>query len=306
MNDLKRKNAWQDLGFGMFIHFGVYSMFGGVYKGKKIQEGYSEQIMQFAPIPKEDYLGMASRMTLVNFDPKDIVKLAKDTGMKYILITSKHHDGFCMYDTKTTDFNIVEKTPYGKDLIKELEQECRNQGLGFGLYFSLVDWNLGHQYDRDNWNTIPKNIEDILCDQLTEIMTNYGEICEIWFDMSRPTPQQSERFISIVRNLQPRAMINSRIGNDMGDFKTFWDNEIPQEAPQGPWQTPQSIYPETWGYRSWQVHEDPEIRADILYKNYESVRSRGGNYLLNIGPKGDGSVSDFEKSVLNHLSKMIK
>ncbi len=298
--------AWQELNPGMFIHFGVYSQYGGVYKGKRITEGYSEQIMQFAGIPEEDYLATARTMTLDKFDPEAIVSLAKASEMKYILLTAKHHDGFCLFETKTTDFNLVEQTPFGQDLVKILAAECRKQGLQFGLYFSLVDWHLGHAFDPDNWNRITPEIEAVLCEQLTELMTGYGELCEIWFDMSRPALEQSKRFIAIVRAHQPQAMINSRIGNGLGDFITFWDNQIPDEAPLEPWQTPQSIYPETWGYRSWQKHDDLEDRARIIIENYESVHSRGGNYLLNIGPRGDGSVTEFEQEILLALGRHIR
>lgn len=294
----KREAQWKKLKMGLFIHLGVYSVFGGVYNNKRIETGYSEQIMQFAPIPRKDYLEGARELTLEHFNPKEIISLAKKAGCNYLVITSKHHDGFCMFKTRTTDFNIVEKTPYGKDLLKELSEVCREENYKFGVYFSLVDWNLGHDYDPDNWNTIPKIIEEKLAQQLTELMTGYGDICEVWFDMSRPTKEQSKRFKEIVRKYQPMAMINGRLGNDEGDFKTFWDNEIPTTAPEGPWQTPQSIYPDTWGYRSWQAHEEPIVRAEVLRKNRDSVISRGGNYLLNIGPKGDGSVTDFEKEVL--------
>lgn len=297
---------WRGLRFGMFIHFGVYSLFGGVYKGEKIAKGYSEQIMQFAPIPREDYLLAAGNMNLERFSPADWVGLAREAGMKYLVVTSKHHDGFCMFDTKTTDFNIVKRTPFSRDFLKLLEEECKRQGLGFGLYFSLVDWNLGHRYDPDNRNAIPPEMEEILCEQLNELVTGYGELCEIWFDMSTPTPTQSLKFKEIVRKHQPSAMINGRIGNGLGDFITFWDNEIPKTAPSKPWQTPQSIYPDTWGYRSWREHDNLEKRTKILISNFESVTSRGGNYLLNIGPRGDGSVDPYEREILLRIGRHLE
>lgn len=304
--DEKTILKWRNLRLGMFIHFGIYSLFGGMYKGKKVTTGYSEQIMQFAPVPMEEYLAEARKMNLKHFSPSEWVGSAKEAGMRYILVTAKHHDGFCMFDTKTTDFTIVKQTPFGQDLIKLLAEECARQDMKFGVYFSLIDWNLGHNYDPDNLNTIPREMEDILCEQLRELVSGYGELCELWFDMSTPTPEQSLRFKEIVRKHRPNAMINGRIGNGMGDFITFWDNEIPVQAPESPWQTPQSIYRDTWGYRSWQVHDDIEERAAIIIANYESVTSRGGNYLLNIGPKGDGSIEPFEKAVLHRLGAHIR
>lgn len=296
---------WRNLKLGMFIHFGVYSLFGGMYKGKKISTGYSEQIMQFAPVPKEDYLEMARTMSLKHFSPTEWTDLALETGMRYILVTAKHHDGFCMFETKTTDFHIVKQTPFGQDLIQILSEECKRKNIGFGLYFSLVDWNLGHDFDPNNLNTISPEIEEVLSEQLEELVTGYGELCELWFDMSSPTPNQSRRFKEIVRKYQPNTMINGRIGNGFGDFITCWDNEIPEIAPESPWQTPQSIYRDTWGYRSWRLHDDVEHRANIIISNYKSVTSRGGNYLLNIGPRGDGSVDPFEKEVLYRLGRYI-
>ncbi len=289
----------------MFIHFGVYSAFGGVYRGMRVTEGYSEQIMQFAPVPRSEYLEMARGMRLEKFSPHEIVSLAKDAGFSYIVVTAKHHDGFCMYRTETTGFNVVEQTLFADDVIALLSRECKNQGLGFGVYFSLVDWNLGHEYDPNNLNPISDEIEQTLCQQLTELMTRYGEICEVWFDMSSVTALQSRRFKEIVRTYQPCAMINGRIGNGEGDFITFWDNELPAYAPDAPWQTPQSIYPDTWGYRSWQKRGNAAERAGELAENYRYVRERGGNYLLNIGPRGDGSIDPFEREVITMFGKII-
>lgn len=297
---MDRIKKWRSLGLGMFIHFGVYSAFGGMYKGKRVEAGYSEQIMQFARIPREEYIEAANAMELENFSAGEIVSLAKTAGFSYILFTAKHHDGFCMYDTRTTDFNIVKQTAFGKDIVALLADECRKQGLGFAVYFSLIDWNLGHDYDPNNLNEISTDIEEVLCEQLLELLTGYGDICELWFDMSSPTLRQSLRFKELVRKYQPDAMINGRLGNGEGDFVTFWDNEVPERPPASDvaWQTPQSIYPDTWGYREWQKRGDAAERAEVLARNYRYVRERGGNYLLNIGPRGDGSIDPFERKVL--------
>lgn len=299
-------NHWQQLQYGMFIHFGLYSVLGGEWKGEPVKKGYSEQIQMWANIPTEEYEGIAKEFSIENFDPDEICSLAKDAGMNYIVITTKHHDGFCLFDTKTTDYNIVQATPFKQDVIKLLSEACERHDLGFGIYYSLVDWHLGHSFDYDNNNPIPAHIESKIEEQLTELMTNYGPIVEVWFDMSSPTEEQSELFKNIVRQYQPKAAINGRIWNNRGDFRTLNDNQIPDKSLSGPWQTPASIYQETWGYRQWQERTDVNEKALHLLQSLISVRARGGNYLLNIGPRGDGSIVEFEADVLKKIGKWLK
>ncbi|ALG09488.1 alpha-L-fucosidase [Kibdelosporangium phytohabitans] len=293
--------AWQRLQFGLFIHWGIYSELGGVWQGKPVTKGYSEQIRMWANIPEADYRTVANGLRADRFDPAAICALAKQAGMRYVVITSKHHDGFAMFGTATTDYDIVDATAYGKDPVKLLADECRRQGLGFGVYFSLVDWHQGHAFDGDNNNPVPASMEPVIEGQLRELMSGYGEISEVWFDMSSPTRAQSEKFAGIVRRLQPKAAVNSRIWNNTGDFRTLGDNEIPAVALDGTWQTPASIYHETWGYRSWQKREDLPGKIRDLVVGLAGVRARGGNYLLNIGPRGDGSVVEFETDVLRGI-----
>lgn len=297
--------AWQRLQFGMFIHWGLFSELGGVWEGKPVTKGYSEQIQMWADISDQEYLEVAKQFRPDRFDPGAICSLAKQAGMRYIVITSKHHDGFSMFDTKTTDYDVVDSTPYGKDPMKALADECRSQGLKFGFYFSLVDWHQGHAFDGNNNNPIPPSMEPVIKKQIRELMTNYGDIAEVWFDMSSPTRKQSEEFTGIVRDLQPHAAINSRVWNNKGDFRTLGDNETPDVALDGPWQTPASIYHATWGYRSWQKRDDLDGKIRDLVTGLTGVRARGGNYLLNIGPRGDGSVVEFEADVLRGIGDWL-
>lgn len=296
-----RMSFWKKEQYGMFIHWGLYSSIAGVWNEKPAKKGYSEQIQMWEDISERDYLKVAENFTAESFDPNEIVTLAKESGMKYILMTTKHHDGFCMFDTATTDYNIVKKTPYGKDPIKLLAEECDRQGVKFGIYYSLIDWYMGHNYDKENNNPISLHIEEIIEKQLTELMTNYGSIFEIWFDMGAPTREQSQKFIDVVRKYQPDAAINSRIWNNMGDFRTLDDNEIPSVTIDGAWQTPASIYNETWGYRKWQVRKNLSSKVKELLSGLMG----GGNYLLNIGPRGDGSIVEFEKDVLESMGQWI-
>lgn len=298
----QRMKQWETMNYGMFIHWGLYSEIGGVWQDKPITKGYSEQIQMWANISKQDYLEIAKYFTANKFDADEICLLAKKAGMKYILMTTKHHDGFCMFDTKTTYYNIVEQTPFAKDPLKLLADACARHGLKFGIYYSLVDWHQGHTFDENNNNPIPENIERVIEDQLKELLTNYGDICEIWFDMSSPTEEQSRKFINLVRKHQPNAAINSRIWNNMGDFRTLDDNEVPSVTLDGYWQTPASIYQETWGYREWQVRDNLEGKVQDLLKALVG----DGNYLLNIGPRGDGSIVSFEAEVLEEIGAWLR
>lgn len=301
-----RLQAWRKLGFGIFIHWGLYSELGGVWQGKPVTQGYSEQIQSFANIPPADYANVAGRFSAAKFDADAICGLAKEAGARYIVVTSKHHDGFAMFDTTSTDFNVVRRTPFGKDPLKLLSAACRKIGLGFGVYFSLVDWHAGHAFDPDNNNPIPASMEPLIEQQLRELMTNYGPITEVWFDMSSPTPAQSRRFAAIVRELQPQAAINGRLWNNQGDFVTLGDNEAPPRRLQPPFEVPASIYHETWGYRGWQKREDAPGKVRELVHGLAEARARGGNYLLNIGPMGDGSVVPFEAQVLRGIGAWLR
>lgn len=301
-----RLEQWQRLGYGIFVHWGLYSELGGVWNGQPVKKGYSEQIQSWAKIPHDDYARVAQRFAAERFDADAICGLAKDAGARYIVVTGKHHDGFAMFDTASTDFDIVDRTPFGRDPLRLLSDACRKLGLGFGVYFSLVDWHAGHAFDPDNGNPIPASMEPLIEQQLRELMTRYGPIAEVWFDMATPTPEQSRRFAGIVRKLQPQAAINGRIWNNVGDFVTLGDNESPPPSMLPPFQTPASIYHATWGYRSWQAREDRDGKIRELVRGLVDVRAAGGNYLLNIGPKGDGGIVPFEAEVLHGIGDWLR
>ncbi len=305
--DAERIARWQRLGYGMFVHWGLYSELGGVWQDKPVTKGYSEQIQGWANIPTDDYLKVASRFSAAKFDADAICKLAKEGGARYIVVTSKHHDGFAMFDTKSTDYNVVKRTPFARDPLKLLSTACRKIGVGFGVYFSLVDWNAGHSPEvQHNSNPIPPTMEPLIERQLTELMSNYGPVTEVWFDMSAPTAEQSRKFAAIVRKLQPQAAINGRIWNNRGDFVTLGDNELPPETMQPPFEVPASIYHATWGYRSWQQRDDLAGKIRELANGLMQTRAAGGNYLLNIGPKGDGSVVPFEADVMHGIGAWVR
>jgi alpha-L-fucosidase len=300
--------AWQDRKFGMFIHFGIYSVLGGVWKGQPVTRGYSEQIQAQGNLPQEEYEQVARQFNPVKWDPDAVARLARAAGMKFIVITAKHHDGFNMFHTRQTSYNVVDGTPYGKDILKGLAEACARHGLKFGVYYSTIDWHFPGGTGADmprNDNLIPKAHEDFNVAQLKELMSGYGPLAEIWFDMGKPTPEQSRRFAATVHELQPECMVSGRVFNHQGDFTVMGDNHVPEYVIDEPWQTPASIYDETWGYRSWQKRGDVTEKTNEHIEKLVKVVSRGGNYLLNIGPRGDGSVVEFEAAVLEGMGRWM-
>ncbi|SEW57251.1 alpha-L-fucosidase [Chitinophaga arvensicola] len=295
------QTAWKNQKYSMFIHWGaIYSTLGGVWEGKPVTKGYSEQIQAHAGIYSDVYGDVAKRFHPEAWNADSIVLLAKAAGMKSVVMTSKHHDGFCMFHSAYTDYNVVDATPFKRDVLKELSDACRRHGLKFGMYFSLIDWHFPQAYPISSSNSDPITPEhhEYNKQQVTELMTNYGPVSEIWFDMGSLTAQQSQDLADIVHRLQPGCMVSGRLGNDAGDFCVMGDNQYPDYKIASPWQTPASVYDETWGYRSWQEHGKASDKAHEKLEGLIKVVSRGGNYLLNIGPRGDGSVVDFEKEVL--------
>ncbi|WP_448636279.1 alpha-L-fucosidase [Pedobacter panaciterrae] len=306
-HDPKALREWQDQKYSMFIHYGIYSVLGGVWEGKPVTKGLSEQIQAHAGIYSDTYADVAKRFNPQNWNADSIVALAKKPSMRSLVITSKHHDGFCMFKTNTTDFNVVDATPFKRDIVKELSDACKRGGLRFGLYFSLIDWHFPQASPISSSNSdyiTPEHVE-YNKKQITELLSNYGPVSELWFDMGSQNANESKDLRDLVHKLQPNCMIGSRIGNDMGDFNVMGDNQEPDYAIGVPWQSPASFFDETWSYRSWQVRGSEEEKMREKLTSLIRVASRGGNFLLNIGPKGDGSVVDFEKDVLLSIGKWL-
>lgn len=305
---VKPDSNWLNHKFSMFIHWGLYSELGGVWDGKPVSSGYSEQIQSHGGIFSDWYAGVARDFNPVKWDAAAVVELAEKAGMKSIVFTSKHHDGFCMYHSRYTGYNIVDATPFKRDVMKELAEACRKKGIRFGVYFSLIDWHFPQAYPISSHNADPLTPEhyEYNLKQVEEIMTGYGPISEIWFDMGSLTPEQSRGLYELVNRLQPQCMISGRLGNDCSDFSVMADNEYPDYKIGVPWQTAASFFDETWGYRSWQERGKAEDKWNEKIKSLIKVVSRGGNYLLNIGPKGDGSVVDFERVVLLQMGRWLE
>ena len=307
-----RIETWKAMKFGMFIHWGVYSIPAGVWKGKQIEK-LGEQIMRHARIPVNEYEAIAKQFNPVNFDPDAIVKMAKNAGMKYIILTAKHHDGFAMFETATTNYDIVDFTPYKKDILKQLADACKRHNLKLGVYYSTPDWHFNGDDQEINpvdnkisvFGKVSKANEDYQVAQLKELLSNYGDLVEVFFDMGEPTKAQSKRFKETVLELQPNCLINGRVMNDQGDFITMPDNHLP-DVPLDTiaWETPGTFY-HTWGYKSWVKGAPLDKQIKNQVKKLSKIASLGGNFLLNIGPKSDGSVVQYEQDVLKGIGEWM-
>lgn len=299
---------WEADKYSMFIHWGIYAELGGVWDGKNISRGLSEQIQAHAGIYSDTYARVAKRFNPEKWNADSIVLLAKAAGMRSVVITSKHHDGFCMFHSKYTDFNVVDATPYKRDVLKELSDACVRHNCKFGLYFSLIDWHYPQASPISSHNSdmiTPEHFE-FNKKQVSELLTNYGTVSELWFDMGSHSFEQSKEIYELVHRLQPDCMVGSRLGNDMNDFVVMGDNQEPDYIIGVPWQSPASFFDETWGYRSWQERGSAFEKQQEKLASLIRVASRGGNYLLNIGPRGDGSVVEFEKNVLLNIGAWLQ
>lgn len=288
---------FRDGNYAMFVHWGLYSSLGGVWKGKTYY-GIGEWLMSksLADIPADEYKKCARNFNPSAFDAKELVRLAKEAGMKYIVITSKHHDGFAMYHTRYDDFNIVDTTPFARDPMKELAEECRKQNLGFGFYYSQTqDWTApgGFKGPQKDANGKVKTFDDYFREkcipQVKEICTRYGDISLVWFDTPANISKENvSQLIDTVRAYQPHALISGRVGFNMGDYRTLGDMEIPAKNRKGLWEAI-DVTNDSWGYvwydQNWKTPK--EVLTRLL-----STVARGGTYMLNVGPKPDGSLPE--------------
>lgn len=301
------KQQWfKDAKFGLFIHWGLYAILAGEYKGQKTDR-IAEWIMNYLNIPREEYEKLAEQFDPVNFDAEDIVKRAKAWGMRYIVFTSKHHEGFAMYHSECSPYNSVDATPCKRDILKELQLACEKYDMKLGLYYSQAqDWHDpdGYVAKKDNSHINYRNYLDRKClPQLREILTNYGKIAILWFDTPMgTTPEESVEMVKLVKELQPECIINGRIGNELGEYMTTGDNFIPRLPYEGDWEVPATLN-DTWGFNkddhNWKT---PEEIIQLLVK----INSRGGNYLLNIGPDGTGKVPEKSFEILDKVGAYVQ
>lgn len=300
---------WRDAKFGMFIHWGLYALPAGEWEGKQIP-GIGEWIMKRARIPVAVYGQLAAKFDPVKFDAREWVNVAVQAGMKYIVITAKHHDGFCMYHSKVSKYNIVDATPFGRDPMKELAEACAEAGLKLCFYYSQTqDWYekdaVGNDWDfpdpgEKNFETY---LEEKVKPQVRELLTQYGPIGLIWFDTPMTmTESQSRELADFVHALQPDCLVNGRVGNGFGDYVCLGDNETPAKALQADWETCATLN-HTWGFKTNDNHWKS---ADLLIKLLADIAGKGGTYLLNVGPTAEGVIPEPSVKVLQQVGEWLE
>ena len=338
---MDNKEWFRKAEFGMMVHFGLYSVLGGEYRGTRVKT-YAEWIQSYCAIPNRVYDELTRVFNPIYFDAEEWIRLAKDCGMQYFVMTSKHHEGFAMYHSKADKFNVVDATPFGRDITAELAEACYKHGLKFGLYYSQeLDWHepngggytnhepcAGVSWD-NSWDfkdAEKKNFDRCFAEkikpQVEEILTGYGDLCLIWFDVPHTiSPAQSLELNNLVKHYQPNCLINSRIGNGAYDYVSLGDNEIPQEPPEEALESqnmndlagykfsPYGLYEtagtmnDSWGFRYYdQNWKTPEAIAE----NRKKLNSLGVNYLLNMGPDGLGRMPSMAVENLRKAAELMQ
>jgi len=308
----QRMAWWREARFGMFIHWGLYAVPAGEWKGQKVG-GIGEWIMFNGKVPVAEYEPLAKQFNPVKFDAPGWARIAKNAGMKYIVITSKHHDGFCLFDSKLTDYDIM-STPFKRDIMKELSEAARAEGLTICWYHSILDWHHSDYLPRGKgsprpWDTRPtegadyNRYIDYMKGQLRELLTNYGQIGVIWFDGGwehKPEQHRSAEVVQMIRSLQPGIIINDRIGLPQ-DFNTP-EQTIPATGTPGrDWETCMTLN-DTWGFRK----DDHNWKStETILRNLIDIVSKGGNYLLNVGPTAEGVIPEESVKRLEEVGKWL-
>jgi alpha-L-fucosidase len=331
----QRMAWWRDARFGMFIHWGVYSVPAGTWDGRQIG-GIGEWIMNRAKIPVADYQAMAKQFNPVKYDPDAWVKMAKDAGMKYIVITSKHHDGFALFKSDASKWNVVDATAYGKDLLKPLAEACKKYGIKLGFYYSQAqDWNnpggaASRKITKEGWanpdsviidaytkehkghwdpaqekRSFDQYIDEVAVPQVKEILTNYGDIAVLWWDTPTNMTDEAATKLQSLLALQPNIITNDRLKrpNFPGDHKTP-EQRIPnlKDLDGTDWETCMTMNG-TWGYKSYDHnYKTPET----LIRNLVDIASKGGNFLLNVGPTDLGEFPQESVDLLAKIGQWMK
>ena len=334
LSDKERMEWWHQARFGMFIHWGVYALYGGVYNGHEQARGGAEWIMNRCKIPVAEYQEMAKKFNPVKYDAEEWVRMAKAAGMKYIIITSKHHDGFALFESEASPWNVVDATPYGKDLLKPLAEACKKYNIKLGFYYSQAqDWNnpggsaarklmkegwpnpdssridaytkahQGHWDPAQESSTFDEYIDRVAVPQVREILSNYGEISVLWWDTPTRMTDEAAYKLQELLKLQPQIITNDRLKrpNFPGDTKTP-EQKIPdaKELEGQNWETCMTMNG-SWGYRD----DNKWKSSEVLIQNLADIASKGGNYLLNVGPKPDGTFPEESIQRLHEIGRWM-
>ncbi len=313
MNRQEAIKWWQEARLGLFIHWGLYSIIG-----------HGEWVMYFGRIPVKEYEKLADEFNPVKFDANEWVKFAKDSGMKYIVITAKHHDGFSMFKTNVSKYNIVDATPFGRDVLAELAKACSEQGIKLGFYYSHVrEWhhplassyetkgipdlfgNYGNfwDYPNESLKDLQAYIDEFDMPQIKELLTQYGDVLTIWFDTpSHITPNQGRQLRQLVYDTQEGCLVNSRLCDDIEvDYLTMNDDGIPASGIAVPWDTPTTTHG-GWGY----VKDTQYMPCKTMIRKIVEVVSKGGNILMNIGPDPLGVIPEASQKEFRALGEWLK
>ncbi|MEO7531672.1 MAG: alpha-L-fucosidase [Sediminibacterium sp.] len=326
----QRMQWWRDAKFGMFIHWGVYSLPGGEWKGKKVG-GYAEHLMRKEKIPRSEYLQLAHQFNPVQFNADEWVKSAKAAGMNYLIITAKHHDGFAMYDSKVSDYNIVQQTAWKHDPMADLSAACKKYGLKFGFYYShAFDWEHpdapGNDWDYQNpggdlnlhggrnWYDLHpdllskavKYVNDKAIPQIKELLVKYHPDI-LWFDTPQKLPlSENIRILKAIRETDQQVVVNGRLvrgpGNlMMGDYKNTGDRPAEFAPVTGDWEAIPTTN-ESYGYSKF---DDSHKPVGFFIQLLAKAASRGGNLLMNIGPMGNGAFDVKDIAILKGLGDWV-
>lgn len=316
-----RMQWFLDAKYGMFIHFGLYSQLGGIYKGN--DEGrYAEWIQANQQIPKSEYSKLIDTWNPEKFDADKIVKLAKKAGMKYLVITTKHHEGFCLWNSDYTDFDIDNSPMKGRDFIKEISDACKKYGIRFGTYYSIIDWNhpshdipnTAEEIDssHNRWMDLKlvegKKAEYVqyMKNQIKELIEKYDTDI-LWFDgdwVGYWTLEDGNDLYQYCRELKPEIIINNRVSKRKIFKKDFGtpEQEHPGETLNHYWEACYTMN-DSWGFK---IKDTDWKSPQVIYEKLQDITGKGGNFLLNVGPDGNGEVPKEAIEILLEVGKMIK
>ena len=317
---MDNKQFFKQAKFGMFIHWGLYSLAGGEWKGQRT-EFPAEWIMTYYKIPIKEYEQLATAFNPIYFDAEEWVKLAKEAGMQYIVFTSKHQEGFAMFKSEVDGYNVVDSTPFKRDVVQELAAACKKYGIKLGLYYSheldfheehgggvnyldpwlncdwANNWDFPNKKEKDYSICLEKKIKP----QLKELLTKYGDILCIWCDdPCEITKDQSQQVYDFIKSYQPDCLVSSRVGNGLGDIISFDDNKVTDEDCKNGLYEACVTMNKSWGYKSY---DNNWKSADEIIKIKNHLNERGVNLLLNVGPDGLGRIPAPTVEILKEIRR---
>jgi alpha-L-fucosidase len=318
---------WRDAQFGMFIHWGAYAVPAGTYNGMRVA-GIGEWIMSRGRVPIAQYESFVRAFNPVRYDAEEWVRIAQAAGMKYIIITSKHHDGFAIFDSKVSSYDIVDATPYRRDALKALADAAHRHGMKFGVYYSIMDWHHPDaqapntpEYNSRTWSNpnFARYVETYMKPQLRELLTQYPNIDVLWFDgewVADWNDDLGRDVYNMLRSIKPNLIINNLVGHTreglsglnsqgrvgLGDFGTPEQRVPPEGLPGVDWETCMTMN-DTWGFKSY---DDNWKDTRTLLRTLIDVASKGGNFLLNVGPTAEGRIPEPSVSRLREMGDWMR